>query len=76
MSPTSSAPRAIPALVRWLLAGGDPSQPDSGQSMRPAPLDTLQTLSGCLFTLFPTAACRYLGHVVPGAAPASNAPST
>jgi hypothetical protein len=43
MSPTSSARRRFPVPLRGLRAGGDLSQPDSWQSMRPAPVDTLQT---------------------------------
>ena len=45
MSRTSSA-RRLPVPLRWLRAGGDPSRPNSRQSMRPAPVDTLQTPPG------------------------------
>jgi hypothetical protein len=52
MSQTSSA-RRLPLPLRWLRAGGHPSQPDSGQSMRPAPVDTLQTPPGTLLRSLP-----------------------
>ncbi len=42
MSQASSAPRRIPVVVRWLPAGGGPARPVSAQSMRPAPVDTVQ----------------------------------
>ena len=51
MSQTSFRARRIPVLVRWLHAGGDPSRPNSRQSMRPAPVDTLQTPLGTLLPL-------------------------
>ncbi len=51
MSRTSSARRRFPVPLRWLHAGGDLSQPDSWQSMRPAPVDTLQTQPGTLLPL-------------------------
>ena len=50
MSQTSSAPRRIPVLVRWLPAGGGPAQPNSRQSMRPAPVDALQNQLGTLLS--------------------------
>jgi hypothetical protein len=51
MSDTSSARRRSPVPLRWLRAGGDLSQPDFMQSMRPAPLDALQALVEALFSL-------------------------
>jgi hypothetical protein len=46
----TSARRRFPAPLRWLHAGGDLSQPDFMQSMRPAPLDTLQAPVETLFS--------------------------
>ena len=51
MSRTSSARRRFPDPLRWLRAGGDLSQPDFMQLMRPAPLDTLQAPVETLFSL-------------------------
>ena len=44
MSQTACLRRPFAVPLRWLHAGGDPSRPDSGQSIRSAPVDTPQTL--------------------------------
>ena len=75
MSQTSSA-RRLPVPLRWLRAGGDPSQPDSGQSMRPAPVDTLQTPPGRFFPSLARRRVQLSRSRRPSVAPPSNAAPT
>ena len=52
MSQIARERRRLPVPLRWLRARGDPSQPDSGQSARQAPVDTLQIQPGRFFHSF------------------------
>ena len=72
MSRTSSA-RRLPLPLRWLRAGGHPSQPHSGQSMRPAPSTPSKLRSGRFFPSLANRRVQLFGPRRPGVAPASNA---
>jgi hypothetical protein len=51
MNQTACQRRRLPVPLRRLHAGDDLAQPDSWQSMRPAPVDALQNQPGTLLSL-------------------------
>ena len=74
MSQTACERRRFPVPLRWLHAGGDPSRPDSGQSIRPAPVDTTQTLPKRFFHSLARRHMQAFGSRRPGVPPPTNAP--
>ncbi len=73
MSQTFSV-RRLPVPLRWLLAGGDPSRPDSGKSRRPPPVDTPQTLPERFLHSLARRHMQAFGSHRPGVPPPTNAP--